>query len=404
MAAASERQQQFSAILLLTIKIMRQETKGLIIATTTLVGTIIGVGIFSVPYALSQAGVGIGLAYFVVLGGIQLLQHLFYAEAAIATPEKLRLVGLTEKYLGKRAKHIAAVSAVLGFWGGMLAYMIVGGTFLHTILAPYFGGSVFAYQIGWALVGAGAIYFGLGFISKIDFFATLGLVGAMLLIFALGAPHVQVENLPWFVGKDLFLPYGVILFSLSGLPAITEMEDILEGKHRKYRLAVVLGTLIAVALTATFGYIVWGVTGGGTTQDAVSGLAAVLGTRVTILAAVFGFLAVATSFFATAINLQSTFEYDYKLPHASAWFLTGAVPFVLLIAGIKDFVKIVSFSGAVFGGITAVLVAMLYIAIAKRRAVKVKPLGAPLWLAYVSIAILSVGAVYETLMAARGLV
>lgn len=382
---------------------MRPDTRGLILATVTLIGTIIGVGIFSVPYALSQAGLGIGIAFFVVLGGIQLLQHLFYAEAAIACPDKLRLVGLTERYLGPRAKHAAAISTVLGFWGGMLAYMIVGGSFLHTILAPHFGGSVAAYQIGWALVGAGSVYFGLGFISKIDFVATLGLVGAMLLIFAAGAPEVQAVNLPWHVGKDLFLPYGVILFSLSGLPAITEMEDILGGRHKMYRLSVILGTVIATVLTAIFGFVVWGVSGTATTPDAVSGLAAVLGPRISALAAVFGFLAVATSFFATAINLQSTFQYDYKMPRFGAWLLTGGLPFVLLLAGIKDFVQIVSFSGAVFGGITAVLVALLYTAVKKRGLVKEKPLGAPLWLAYASIAVLSVGALYETLQAARGL-
>lgn len=382
---------------------MHSDTKRVILSITTLIGTVIGVGIFGVPYALSKAGLGIAIAYFVALGAIQLLQHLFYAEAAIATPGKLRLVGLTEKYLGPRAKHVAAVSTVLGFWGGMLAYMIVGGTFLHTLLSPYLGGDVFAYQAGWALVGAGAIFFGLGVISKIDFAATVGLVVALLMIFFASLPHVRAANLPAAFGSDLFLPYGVILFSLSGLPAITEMEDILKGRHKMYRFAIVIGTLMAAALTAVFGFVVWGVTGAATTQDAVSGLAAVLGPGISTLAVVFGFLAVATSFFATAINLQSTFEYDYKRSRFTAWVLTGAPPFLLLLAGTKDFVGIVSFSGAVFGGITAVLVALLYIAITKRGLVKEKPLGAPLWLAYVSIAILSVGAVYETLMAAKGL-
>jgi tyrosine-specific transport protein len=285
----------------------------------------------------------------------------------------------------------------------MLAYVIVGGSFLHTLLAPVFGGDVFAYQVGWALVGAAVIFFGLNVVSRVDFIATVGLIATMLLILGTSVPHVQASFLPWHVGKDFFLPYGVILFSLSGLPAIPEMEDIFGGRRSHYRMAVIMGTLVAAALTALFGFVVWGLTGPATTSDAMAGILSVLGPKIGIVALVFGFLAIATSFFATALSLQSTFEYDYKLSHWLAWLLTGGVPFAVFLAGAKDFVAIISFSGAVFGGITAVMVAMLYIAVTKQKAVKEKPLGVPLWLAYASIIVLTLGAAYETFVAARHL-
>lgn len=380
---------------------MTKERRQFTIATASLVGTIIGVGVFGLPYALAQVGVGIALGYFVLLTGIQVLQHLFYAEAAIATSEKQRLVGLVGRYLGPRAKHAAAVATVLGFWAGMLAYIIVGGSFLHLLLAPRFGGDLLTYQVVWALVGAAVIYFGLRIVERVDFVATVGLLATLLLILGSSAPHVDAANLPWYVGRDLFLPYGVILFSLSGLPVIPEMEDMLEGRHRLYRVAVVAGTLIAAVFTAAFGFMVWGIAGAGVGSDAMETIIEVLGSGIGIIALVFGFLAVATSFFATAINLQSTFEYDYKLPHRAAWFLTGAVPLALLLYGVKDFVAIISFSGAVFGGVTAVLVAMLYVAVVRQRAVPERPLGVPLAYAYASMAILAAGAVIEAVIAAR---
>lgn len=379
------------------------ESKRFATAVLTLVGTIIGVGIFGVPYALAQSGVMIGLAYFAILGGIQLLQHLYYAEAAIATEEPLRLAGLVGKYVGPRAKQIAAVSLVCGFWGGMLAYMIVGGSFLHTLLSPFLGGEVFAYQLVWAVLGAATVYFGLDVIARIDTAATVGLIVALLAIFGLGLPHAEIANLSFMPGQDLFLPYGVILFSLSGLPAVLEMEELLGGNHRRYRLAITMGSIAAVLLTAGFGFLVWSITGSATTQDGAGGLAAAIGPGIVTLVAAFGFLAVATSFFATAINLQNTFEHDYGLKHGLAWFLTGSVPLAILLAGAKDFVPVVSFTGAVFGGVTAVLVALLYVKIAKGGFVKERKLGAPLWLAYASMAILIVGAAYETVTAAIGL-
>lgn len=255
-----------------TSGIMQTERKQFFLAIAALIGSTIGVGVFGIPYAFSRIGLVPALAYVVVLGGIQLLQHLFYAEAAIACPEPLRLAGLTGKYLGKRARIAATVSTVLSYWGGMIAYIIVGGTFLHVLVGPFLGGEIFTYQIIWIAVAASVVYFGLDIVSRVGFFATIGLIAAMVAIFVIGIPHVRPDNLPLVTGIDWLLPYGVVLFSLSGLPAVLEMEDILKGKHARYRLAIVLGSLTAAALTTAFGVVVWGVTGAATTSDAVSGL------------------------------------------------------------------------------------------------------------------------------------
>ena len=374
---------------------MSKETKQFFIAIAALIGTIIGVGVFGVPYALSQIGVGLGIVYFLVLGGIQLLQHLFFAEAAITCPDKLRLPGLTERYLGRHARFIATISITLGHWGGMLAYIIVGGQFLFVLFSPFFGGSLMLYQFLWSILGASILFFGLNFVSKIDFFATVGLLLTMMAIIVLGLPHVQAPHLILFTGKDFILPYGVIFFALSGLPAVLEMEDILEGNHKNYRLAVTIGTLVATLLTAIFGFVVWGVVGPAITKDAMNGLQEILGGGVMRFIALFGFLAVATSYFGTGIHLQDSFQYDAKMSKFFSWLLTIGVPFVVFLFGVKNFITIISFSGAVFGGITAILVALLYIVITRKKLVSEKPLGAPLWLAYVSIVVISCGALYE---------
>lgn len=374
---------------------MTRDTKRFFFATAQLIGTIIGVGVFGVPYALSKIGVLGGLAYFVVLGGIQLLQHLFYAEAAIACPEKLRLAGLTERYLGKKAKLIAAVSMTFGYWASILAYMIVGGTFLHVLMSPLLGGQVFAYQVAWMLAAAAVVYFGLDIVTRIGFFTTSGLIVAMLSIIAIGIPRARPAAFAVAGGYDFILPYGVILFSLGGLPAILEMEDVLKGKHARYRTAIVVGTVAAAVLTAAFGFVIWGVTGPATTPDGIAGLRRSLGGGIAVLAAIFGLLAVTTACFSVSINLQNSIQYDFKVRHPVAWLATFGVPFGVFLWGAKNFVSIISFSGAVFGGITAVFVALLYIAVTKKKLLKGNALGAPLAYAYLSIAILTFGAAYE---------
>ncbi len=372
---------------------MNADRKAYRSAVLTLIGSIVGVGIFGVPYAFSKAGSLPSIFYLVVLAGVQLLQHLYYAEAAIACPEPLRLVGLVERYLGRHFKKVAATAIILGFWGALLAYMIVGGTFLHSLLSPYLGGIPLMYQMIWAVLGASVVYFGLAFVTRINVVVTAGMLMTMFAILLMGAPHVRLSNyLPLVSGHDLLLPYGILLFSLSGLPAILEMEDILKGRHEHYRKAVIVGTLSAATLIAAFSFTVLGVTGSATTTEAVRGLQSVLGPAIAVAGAIAGLLAVTAAFFASAINLQSTFRYDYKLSRFWSWSLTVLPPFTLLLLGMKDFVTVISFTGAVFSGTSAIMVALLYVAVTKKHKVTEKPLGVPVWVAYVSIVLLAIGA------------
>ncbi len=382
---------------------MHKDTREFWMASASLVGTIIGVGIFGVPYAISQVGVVPALAFFLVLGGIQLLQHFYLVEAAMVCPDKLRLPGLVGRYVGPRSRWIAAVANLLGLWAGMIAYIIVGGKFLSVLLQPFLGGEVFYYQIGWALVGGALVYFSLKVIARLGLVTVTALIAAFLLIFARAMPAVRLDNLLAFNVQDFFLPYGVLLFSLSGYPAILEMEDILEGKHQHYRRAVVLGTVVAAALTITFGLVVYGVTGRATTEDAVTGLQNVLGGNIARVAALLGFVAIMNCYLRIGVNMRHTLQYDFKLRRFTAWLATVGIPVGIFLIGSRSFVSMISFSGAVFGGITAILVALLYISITKKKLMKENALGVPLPLAYASIAILAGGALIEVVTSAAKL-
>jgi len=375
---------------------MTKETKEYWLAAASLTGTIIGVGIFGVPYAISMVGVLPALVFFFVLGGIQLLQHLYLTEVAMICPDKLRFPGLLGRYVGPRARKIGGVANIFGLWIGMVAYVIVGGEFLGVLLRPFLGGSTYQYQLVWGVLGAVLVYFSLKSISRLGMLTISALIFAFLLIFIRAVPSMSLANLAPVDLKDMFLPYGVFLFSLSGYPAILEMEDILEGKHKRYRSAVVLGTLVGAFLTLAFGLVVYGVTGPATTEDAVTGLQRVLGGNIAVLAALLGFLAIANCFLRIGVNLRHTFQYDYRMRRLGAWALTVAVPFAIFLAGSKSFVSMISFSGAVFGGITAILLAVLYIMVVKHHLKPDQPpLKVPLWVAYASIVLLGAGAAYE---------
>ena len=62
------------------------ERKRIIKASFTLFGTIVGAGIFGLPYVVQKAGYLPGLFWMVVLAGAVMLTHLLYGEIVMATP------------------------------------------------------------------------------------------------------------------------------------------------------------------------------------------------------------------------------------------------------------------------------------------------------------------------------
>jgi len=113
--------------------------KKIIYSIATLSGTIIGVGLFALPYITLKVGFWVMLGYFLVLGTLVILVHLFFGELALKTPDYKRLPGFAKIYLGNWGERIAYISAILGIFGAILAYLIVGGEFLTELLSPIFG-------------------------------------------------------------------------------------------------------------------------------------------------------------------------------------------------------------------------------------------------------------------------
>jgi len=328
--------------------------KNFLYAISILIGTIIGVGVFGIPYVAAQAGFSITLIYLIGLGAVTLCIHLFYAEIVLKTPGKHRLVGYAEKYLGKWGKYLASFSNIPEYWAALLVYIIVGGQFLKALLQ----GSSFNWTLIFFLFGALLIFLGLKMIAQAELLMSLLLLAAMVIIFVFGFSQVHWQNLTGFDWSFLFLPYGVVLFALSGVAAIPEMSELVKGKQLK--MAVVLGTLIPAILFIIFVAVVLGVTGPDTTQEALVGLQSILGTKVMLVGLIFGVLALMTSFLTIGLNLKKIFCYDYKTNKNLAWILVCFVPLLAYLFGLRNFIEIIGLIGAILGGINGLIIALIY--------------------------------------------
>ena len=70
----------------------------------------------------------------------------------------------------------------------------------------------------------------------------------------------------------MFLPYGVLLFALHASPAIAEAHALLPGSQRHFRRAVILGTLIPIAVYMLLALAAVGAGGLSVTEVATVGL------------------------------------------------------------------------------------------------------------------------------------
>ncbi|MDD5222170.1 MAG: aromatic amino acid transport family protein, partial [Patescibacteria group bacterium] len=165
------------------------KTKGFFEATAILIGTIIGSGIFAIPYVIMKAGLLIGVFYFILLGLMILTMHLVYGEIVLRTSSTHRIVGYGEKYLGKSGRNILFVAALVNLLMSNLVYLILGGNFLSSIFGDI-GNNLFYVFLFWALLSLGVIY-DWKKVSFLDLIMTVSLLLAIVIVAVFGFMHFR---------------------------------------------------------------------------------------------------------------------------------------------------------------------------------------------------------------------
>lgn len=343
-------------------------------ALALFLGTVIGVGIFGLPYAAMKSGFFVMAIYIIFMAVLAIIIHSLYAEIAITTQENLRLPGYTSKYLNPAWKKISFLIIIISLVCGILPYIIIGGSFLNSFLAIYIGNNLFLCTILVFFLGAYFIYRDIGNISAAELLLVI-LIFVILAIFAfIALPVVKISNLLTFNKEFLFFPYGIVLFSLWGTSVIPEIEEYLQKEKRKkktvdrtLRNVVVIGILTTAIAYLFFVYIVLGAAGGTTSKEALSGMEVFVGKGFGQLGYIFGLICCFTSFITIGLYLKKTLWYDFGFSKNLAWFITLFIPLGLFIFGVRNFLSIISFSGAISVGLESIVIVFLYRAITKKK-------------------------------------
>jgi tyrosine-specific transport protein len=361
-----------------------KKTKHFFYAVATLIGYIIGAGIFGLPFVMEKIGYFPAVFLLFFLTAIILINCLALAEVVLRTKGKHYFPGLAGIYLKKKGKIFQTFSTLIGGYGGILAYIILGKIFLSSLITPLFNIEDIFFLLVFSLAGIFLIWKGHENLGKAEIIMSIFLFGIIILISLASFDKISFSNYSGFNYNKILPAFGVIIFALSGEGGIFIMRQILERKEKFLKSAILTAYGVVFLVSLLFSASMVGVFGNTIDPAALTGIGSVLGKAVEKTAVMFGLLAVFSSFLVVGSNLKNTFQIDFKLPHFLSWFLVWSVPLLLYFLGFSNFISIIALVGAVLGTLSIVIITFMLREARKKG--KRKPefkLKIPLWVNYI---------------------
>jgi amino acid permease len=325
-------------------------------AVALIVGSTIGAGILGIPFAISKAGIIIGIAYIVGLGVLMAAINLMVGEVASRTMRNLQIVGLSKKYAGKNGGRFMSILFYTQVFSILILYLIAVGE----ILASLFGWQSWMWTLLFWTAGSLVVYFGLQAVKKAEVVLTSFIILAILVIAFLCFPHInsgfyEVNNFAYF-----FIPYGVVLFSFSGIGTIPSAYRLLYGQGSLFKKAIIISSFISITIYVIFTILVIGVTGAETTEIATIGLGQALGSAMFYAANIFAILAMTTSFLMLSMEIKDSLKWDFGFSHRAGSAIALGVPLAVFLAGLRQFIELMSIVGGILVSLQMFLMIYVY--------------------------------------------
>ena len=324
-------------------------------AIATLSGTVIGAGFLGIPYVVSKSGFGLGLIHMVGIFIIMVSLYLILGEIVLSSKTLHQIPGYASKYLGRKTKHFIFLASAIGFYAAFIAYLIGEGQSLSYL---FFGNLnyVLWFGLGFFVLMALLTFKGIKVFKKVEPWV-VGLVLVVVLILGvMNLGKIDLGNLTYNNPSNLFVPFGVVLFSFLGVSSIPEIRRVLKGNEKVMKKAIIIGALIPLIVYILFTVIVLGLYGSNVAEVATISF----GKIVTLL----GMLTMFSAFLALGLAMQDTYRFDYGLHQKLAWFLTLIVPLLLFIPiqifGLAGFTKVLSIGGSISGGILVIAILLIH--------------------------------------------
>ncbi|PIR41879.1 MAG: hypothetical protein COV30_01665 [Candidatus Yanofskybacteria bacterium CG10_big_fil_rev_8_21_14_0_10_37_15] len=368
-------------------------------SVAALAGTMVGVGVFGIPFSFAKAGFWVGLSFLIFTGLVTLIINLMYGEVVLRTQKKHQITGYAEKYLGNSYKKLMFFAMALTSYSALVIYVIIAGEFLNNILSPFLYFQPALYSWLFLIIMSFLVLAGIKRISWIELVLAVLFCVVILAILFLGWPKIDFNNFSNINLEFWFLPYGIMLFAFAGFTAIPILREILDNREILMRKAILSAVILVAVLYFIFAFTVIGISGPVTSPDGISGLLQFLGGTIVFWGSMFGILAVSTSFLMVGTAFTEMFHFDYGISWKQSWALAVLPPLILFFGGLRSFIDIMSLAGSVAVGIAGIVMALMHVK-AKSRGDRIPEydIEFPKSLYYLMILVFFAGIVYAILV------
>ncbi len=304
-----------------------------------IVGTLVGAGVLSLPYAASKVGL---IPAISILFGVMLLT-LFTALIVLklsAEQGGAQMSIIAKGSLGNAGGWLMFLSIMLMGFGAFLAY--ISG--IGTLFTALFGiNEVIGALLFWILAST-IIYKGLEASGKTELIMSFLLLLIFIGVTAMLVPHANVQNALYTDFSGIFSMIGVVIFAFG---AHTIIPDVYKGigSYKKTKNVIILAFLIPTAIYAVFMITFLMVFGKNTPEIATQGLESIYNEWGAIIGNTLPLIAITTSYIGLGLAQQSNSKEFLKIKKPTAWALTVVPPLVIYLLGVRNFADVLSFSG-----------------------------------------------------------
>ena len=223
--------------------LFKQDQKIFLYAVSILIGTIVGVGVFGIPFSFAKAGFLTGLLFLIAVGLLSLTVNLIFGEIVLRTKGIHQFIGYTKIYLSRNLKILASFAWFLSIYSALLAYIIISGSFLFNIFISSFYVDPFIYSFLFFIFVSLALLAGLKKVVWFELFMVLFFILIPFLIFIFGIPKIDTQNFTHLLNREFwFLPYGILLFAYAGFSAIPTQRELIRNHTGILKKAILWGS------------------------------------------------------------------------------------------------------------------------------------------------------------------
>ncbi len=318
--------------------------------------TIIGLGVFILPYTLAQSGVYFWI-WFLIVPLLIFYVHLAYSEIIFQIEEKHNLPGLSEKILGKNWKNLVWLIDFLGILFVFSSYYLALTKFTNLIF--HFNNELLI-SLFYAFLVIIIILLSVNPFSKIEGILAFFMILLFLILGIYFLPQINPGNFkteflnPW-------LSYGVLIFAYTGYSSLQMVYDII-GKNKKLMLGInVVAILLVTLLYLLFIVSIYGTFGKNVSSTALENLKGTANNFIVRAVSVLAILNILTTFIALAFYLKRGLIFDYNINNILSWLIISLTIVIIPFLKLENIAKLVSLTGSVFLGFNLFVLLLCYL-------------------------------------------